>query len=83
MNPELSAQTQLHEAFDYNAISLALSDTEIIIHEKLAVRSNCTTIFLDEWYIGGATKHHRCNEVYVNQTAQTKISDTVYFFSHS
>ena len=69
INPELSAYSQLHGAFDFNRTLLAPPGTKIIIHNKPAIREIWATRGYEGWCIGPALNNYRCHTVYANHTA--------------
>jgi hypothetical protein len=82
INPRLSAEAQLNEAFDYNKTPFAPPGTRVVVHEKPDTRRTWDSHGVDGWYIGRAPKHYRCHRVYVSKTASERIADTVDFFPY-
>lgn len=80
INPRLSAQAQLHGAFDFNRTPLAPAGTRVMIHEKASVRGTWAPHAVDGWYLGPAEHHYRCYRVYVKETSAERVADTVVWF---
>ena len=80
INPRLSAQAQLHGAFDFNRTPLAPAGTRVMIHEKSSVRGTWAPHAVDGWYLGPAMHHYRCYRVYVKETSAERIADTLEWF---
>ena len=59
MNPKLSGYDQLHGEFNYNATPLAPPGTQVIIHEKLAVRGTMASHGVKGRYLGPSMNHYR------------------------
>ena len=83
MNPKLSGYAQLHEGFNYNATSLALPGTQVIIHENPTVRGTWASHGVKGWYLGPSMNHYCCHHIYVTKTRGEIDSDCVEFFPHS
>ncbi len=79
LNHRLSAEEQLNGTYDFNRTPLAPPGTRVIVHEKPAVRQSWAPHGVNGWYLGPATEHYRCYEVYISKTGHTRISDTVEF----
>jgi hypothetical protein len=60
INPQLSAQAQVHGAFSYNRTPLVPSGTKVLIHEKLSVHGTWAPHAVDGWCIGLELHHYRC-----------------------
>ena len=77
INPKLSAETQLNGKFDYNITPLAPARTTVVAHKNTSQRGSWTIHGAIVWYLGPATNHYRLFEVYITNTGQTRIVDTV------
>jgi hypothetical protein len=80
INPRLSAQAQIHGAFDFNRTPLAPPGTRVMIHETSSVRGTWAPHAVDGWYLGPALHHYRCYTVYVKETQHERIADTLVWF---
>jgi hypothetical protein len=80
INPRLSAQAQVHGAFDYNRTPFAPPGCKVLVHEKPAVRGTWAPHAVDGWYLGPAMKHYRCYRVWIWDTESTRIADTLEWF---
>jgi hypothetical protein len=83
INHRLSAQAQLHGAFDYNRTPLAPPGSKVLIHETPTNRRTWDPHGVDGWYLGAAPEHYRCHRVYVTNTRAERIAKTVEFFPHN
>lgn len=66
INPCLSAQAQIHGAFDFNNTPLGPLGTKSIAHTKPTMRESWAPHGAAGWYISSATKHYRCHQVYIS-----------------
>jgi hypothetical protein len=80
INPQLSAQAQVHGAFDYNRTPLAPPGIRVLVHEKPATRGTWAPHAVDGWYLGPAMHHYRCYRVWIWETCAERISDTLAWF---
>jgi hypothetical protein len=83
INHRLSAQAQLHGAFDYNRTPLAPPGSKVLIHETPINRRTWDPHGVDGWYLGAAPEHYRCHRVYVNNTQAERIAKTIEFFPYN
>jgi hypothetical protein len=81
LNPRLSAYTQLEGNFDFNHTPLAPPGTKVIIHEKTSVRHSWAPHGVEGWYAVPALESYRCYKSHCTKTGQSRIADTVEFFS--
>ncbi len=68
INPRLSAQAQLHGAFDFNCKPLAPAGTRVLIHEKASICRTWAPHAVDGWYLSPAEHHYWCYRVYAKET---------------
>ena len=80
INPKLSAESQLNGNFDYNITPLAPAGTAVVAHKKPRQRGSCSVHGSRRWYLGPDPNHYRCFEVYMKNTGQTRIVDTIGFY---
>ena len=83
MNRKLSGYAQLHGEFNYYATPLALSGTQVIIHEKPTVRGTWAYHGLKGWYLGPSMNHYWCHHVYVTKTRGEQDSYFVKVSPHN
>ena len=82
LNPSLSAQAQLHGAFDFNRTPLGPLGTKVIVHEKPDVRGTWAPHGIPGWYVGAAPNHYRCYQVHIIKTGASRIADTLEWFPY-
>ena len=82
INPKFSDYEQVHGAYYFNTNPVAPPGTRVVVHENPAVRGSWLIRGIGGWYLCNALHHCICFEVFVNNTAQSRISDTVEFFPH-
>jgi hypothetical protein len=80
INPALSAQAQVHGAFDYNRTPLAPPGIRVLVHEKPTIRGTWAPHAVDGWYLGPAMAHYRCYRVWIWETTSERIADTLAWF---
>ena len=80
INPQLSAQAQLHGPFDFNRTPLGPPGTRLVVLERPAVRETWAPHAVDAWYLGPAMKHYRCFTTWIINTRAERIADTVVWF---
>ena len=54
----------------------------MVVHEKPAVFGSWEIWGIDGWYLGHALHHYRCFEFFLNNTAHSRIVDTIEFSPH-
>ena len=79
MNNKLSAWAQIKGPYDYNAHPFAPPGIKVEIHNKPKNRTTFQAKCEPGWYMGPATEHYRCYQVFAAETRATRISDTVVF----
>ena len=80
INPRLSAQAQVHGAFDFNRTPLGPPGTKVLVHEKPTNRETWTPHAVDGYYLGPAMHHYRCFRVWICATQAERVSDTLTWF---
>jgi hypothetical protein len=80
INPKLSAATHISGQYDFNRAPMAPPGTIIIAHETPSRRRTWAPHGQDGWYIGPALEHYRCYTVYITNTREDRIVETVDFF---
>jgi hypothetical protein len=80
INPRLSAQAQIHGAFDYNRTPLAPPGIKVLVHEKPHTRETWAPHAVEGWSIGPAMHHYRCHRVWIKATQSERIADTLEWF---
>ena len=80
INPNISLETQINGAFDYNCTPLAPTGTKAIIHKKPGDIVTWDLQGTKVWYIGGTPEHYRCWTIYVTKMEAEGVSDTVDFY---
>ena len=68
INPKIYGYAKLHGEFNYNATTIDLPETQVIIHEKPTVIVTWTSGGLKGWYLGPSMNHYRCHSVYNTNT---------------
>jgi hypothetical protein len=68
VNPRLSAQAQLHGAFDFNWTPLGPPGTRVFIHELPDKCGTWSPHAILGFYTGPASDHYRCCQVWVLET---------------
>jgi hypothetical protein len=77
INPQLSAQAQVHGAYDYNRTPLGPPGTRVLVHQKPDMRETWAPHAVLGYYIGPALNHYPCHTVYVPETKSEQITDTL------
>ena len=80
INPRLSAQAQVHGAFDFNRTPLGPPGTRVLVHEKPTARATWAPHAVDGWYIGPAMHHYHCFRVWILDTKAERTCDTLTWF---
>ena len=80
VTPSLSAQAQLHGAFDFNRTPLGPPGTRVLIHELPDKRGTWCPHTILGFYTGPATEHYRCYKVWVLETSSECIANTLLWF---
>ncbi|GAX19836.1 hypothetical protein FisN_11Lu298 [Fistulifera solaris] len=80
INPNLSAFAQLNGTFDFNRHPLGPPGTFVLAHEKPGNRTTWSPHALEAWYIGPALESYRCYKVWIIDTRDTRICDTLEWF---
>ena len=65
INPNLSANKQIHGIHDFNATPLAPPRTKCIAHEKSSQQGTWAQHGQHGWYVGPAPEHYRCYQIYI------------------
>ena len=78
-NPNISAYHYIHGPFDYNATPLGPLGCAVQILNSPERRQSWEERSLDGWYIGTSLDHYRCHRVYVKNTRDERISNTINF----
>jgi hypothetical protein len=81
VNPRLSAQAQLHGAFDFNRTPLGPPGTRVFIHELPDKRGTWSLHAVLGFCTGPASDHYRCFKVWVLETSSERIASTLRWFS--
>ena len=79
LNPKLSAHSFVHGIHDFNKNPLAPPGTRVVAHEKPLHRKTWDIHGKEGWYVGPAIEHYRCVRVYLPDTHQERVCDTVKF----
>ena len=82
INPQLSAEAQLNDAFNFNATLLAPPGTKVVVYKNPEKRKTWSPHGVDRWYMGSASEQYRCHTVYVTKSRAERIACTVEFFLH-
>ncbi|GAX14227.1 hypothetical protein FisN_1Hu418 [Fistulifera solaris] len=80
INPNLSAFAQLNGTFDFNRHPLGPPGTFVLAHEKPSNRTTWSPHALEAWYVGPALESYRCYRVWIIDTRDTRICDTLEWF---
>jgi hypothetical protein len=83
INPQLSAQAQVHGAFDYNRTPLALPGIQVLAHVRPEARKTWAPHADDGFYLGPAMHHYRCHRIWMTKTAAKCIVQTVKCLLHN
>ena len=77
--PTISAWQYVHGQFDYNKMPLAPMGCAVQIHQGSERRASWAANAIDGWYLQISPEHYRCHVIYIKQTKNERISDTVFF----
>jgi hypothetical protein len=81
LNPTLSAWAQVHGNYDYNRTPLRPPPgCPVLAHEKSAARTTWSPYALDGWYTGPALDSYRCYRIWIWETRDVRVCDTVTWF---
>jgi hypothetical protein len=80
VNPNLSAFAQIAGSFDFNCNPLGPPGTFVLAHEKPINRTTWSPHALEGWYVGPALDSYRCYRVWIIETRDTRIIDTLEWF---
>jgi hypothetical protein len=80
VNPQLSAQAQLHGAFDFNRTPLGLPGTQVLIHELPDKRGTWSPHVVLGFHTGPASKHCQCHRAWVLETGSKRVANTLLWF---
>jgi hypothetical protein len=83
INPQLSAQAQVHGAFDYNRTPLAPPGIKVLAHVRPEARKTWAPHADDGFYLGPAMHHYRCHRIWMTKTAAERIVQTVKWLPHN
>ena len=83
MNPKLSGYAQLHGEFNYDATLLALSGTQVSIHEKPTFGGTWASHGVKGSYLGLSINHYQFHHFYVTKTRGERDSYCVEFLMHN
>jgi hypothetical protein len=80
LNPRLSAWAQFHGPLDFNCTPIAPPGIRVIAHDKPADRDTWSPHGSDGWYNGPTLESYRCFTVWIWDTRQTRITNTLSWF---
>ena len=80
ISPFMSAWQQLHGAYDHDKHPLAPPGIAVVVHEKPDKRASFDFHGKRGYYVGPAMRHHRCHRVFVPETGDTRVSDTIAWY---
>ena len=66
--------------FDYNRTPLAPPGTRVLVHEKPSARDSWSPHGVDGWYIGPALESYGCFKVWIWDTRNERVCDTLEWF---
>ena len=75
----ISIYTSMHGQHDYNKMSLALMEWDVLLHNKPDIRKTWDNHAVDSFYIPSSQEHYRCFKMWVKNTKSIRVSDTVFF----
>ena len=78
-NPNVSAYHYVNGPFDYNATPLGPMGCAVQIFNSPERRKSWEERSLDGWYLGTSLDHYRCHRVYVKNSKDERISNTINF----
>ena len=79
VTPTVSAFTYLWGQHDYNAYPYAPLGCKVEAHVTPGTRETWAAHTASGYYIGNASEHYRCHEVYISDTKATRICETAFF----
>ena len=79
LNPKLSAHAMVKGNHDFNSHPLAPPGSQVVAHEKSTHRKSWDLHGKDGWYVGPSTEHYRCVRIFIPETGDERICDTVQF----
>jgi hypothetical protein len=82
-NPQLSAQSHMHGAFNFNRTPLTPQGTKVLIHKKPDTRGTWAPHAVEGWYLGPAMRHYRCYCVWAWNTNAERVANTLTWFPTS
>ena len=82
VNPKLSAYAQIHGACDYTRTPLAPPGTKVLAHVRPEDRQSWSAHAMEGFYVGPAMDHYRCYRIYIKQTGQERIVQTLKWLPH-
>lgn len=78
-NPNVSAYHYVHGPFDYNSTPLGSMGCAVQILNSPERRKSWEERSLDGWYLSTSLEHYRCHRIYVKNTQDERISNTINF----
>jgi hypothetical protein len=77
--PTISAWQYVHGNFDYNKMPLAPMGCEVQLYQGSERQTSWGTNAIDGWYLQTSPEHYHCHIIYLKQTRNERVSDTVFF----
>ena len=79
MTPTVSAYAYLWGQHDYNANPYAPLGCKVEAHVVPGKQETWAPHTVSGYYIGNASQHYRCHEIYIPDTKETQTCKTVFF----
>jgi hypothetical protein len=80
INPNVSAYAQLNGPFDFTRTPLGPPGCRILPHDKSDKRTTWAPHGLDGWYVGPALDSYRCWQIWIWESRDIRICDTVTWY---
>jgi hypothetical protein len=80
IKPKLSAWAHVNGQFDYNRTPLAPPGTRILVYEKPSAYDAWSPHGVDGWFIGPALESYQCFKVWIWDTRNERVCDTLEWF---
>jgi hypothetical protein len=80
INPNVSAYAQLNGPFDFNRRPLGPPGCRVLAHDKPNKRTTWAPHGLDGWYVGPALDSYRCWQIWIWESRDVRICDTLTWY---
>ena len=84
INPQLSAQAQMHGAFDYyNCTPLTPPGIKVLAHICPKSRNTWAPDAEEGFYLGPALHHYQCHYIWMTKTTAKRFVQTIKWYPHN